>query len=151
MTEKKPINIQKIRNILADIESSIDELKILTSCSPEEFIKDKRNYALTEHYLRRALEGILTIGSHLLARLPVKTRDYQEIISSLGQEGILPTEFAERNKKLASYRNRLVHLYWEISPEELYKVVKQHLNDLSQFCSFYKKAVSNRQKFGFDV
>jgi uncharacterized protein YutE (UPF0331/DUF86 family) len=151
MTDRKPINLQKIRNILADIESSVEELKAITSCSLDDFKKDKRNYGLAEHYLRRALEGVLTIGSHILSRLPVKTKDYRQIILSLGEHGIVPVDFAEKNKKLASYRNRLVHLYWEVSVEELYQVIKQHIDDLSLFCFYYKEVIKNPQKFGLDV
>ncbi|RMG70848.1 MAG: DUF86 domain-containing protein [Nitrospirae bacterium] len=150
MTDRRPINIQKIRNILSDIELSIEELKAITSCSLEEFKKDRRNYGLAEHYLRRALEGILTIGSHILSRLPVKTKDYRQIILSLGEYKIVPMEFAEKNKNLASYRNRLVHLYWEVSMDELYQVIRQHLDDLTMFCIYYKEFIRNPQKFGLE-
>jgi len=34
---------------------------------------------------------------------------------------------------MAGYRNRLVHLYHNISEEELYDIVKEDLNDLKQF------------------
>jgi len=151
MTDKRPLNLQKIRNILSDIEGSMEELTALTSCSLEEFKKDRKNYGLAEHYFRRALEGILTIGSHILSRLPVKTRDYKQIILSLSERDIMPVDFGERNKKLASYRNRLVHPYWEVSMEELYQVIREHLNDLLQFCVYYKEVVKNPQRFGLDV
>lgn len=151
MTERRPINIQKIRNIISDIENSIEELKAITSCSLEDFKKDRRNYGLAEHYLRRALEGILTVGSHILSRLPAKTKDYRQIILSLGEYKIVPEEFAEKNKRLASYRNRLVHLYWDVSAEELYQVIKQHTDDLSMFCSYYKEVIKNPGKFGLDL
>jgi len=151
MTDRRPINIQKIRNILSDIEGSTEELKALTSCSLDEFKKDRRNYGLTEHYLRRALEGVLAIGSHILSRLPAKTKDYRQIILSLGEYRIVPAEFAEKNKRLAGYRNRLVHLYWEVSVEELYQVIKQHVDDLAMFCFYYKEVIKNPREFGLDV
>jgi uncharacterized protein YutE (UPF0331/DUF86 family) len=148
MNERIPLNIQKIRNIIADIEGNLEELKSLASLSLEEFRSDRKNYGLAEHYLRRSLEGILTIGSHILSRLPAKTKDYQQIIISLGEYGIIPKDFAEKNKRLASYRNRLVHLYWEVSLNELYTVIQQHLEDLTLFCRYFRDVLKTPERFG---
>ena len=90
----------------------------------------------------RALEGILAIGTHILSRLPnVKMKDYQSIIESLGTQNVIPKNFAEKNKKLSAYRNRLVHLYWEISEIELYEIIKQHLKDIDRFCNYFLKYI----------
>lgn len=148
MIEKRPLNTQKIRNILADIEVNLKELRSLVSSGFEEFRSDRKNYGLAEHYLRRTLEGILTIGSHILSRLPAKTKDYKQIILSLGEYGIIPVEFAERNKRLASYRNRLVHLYWEVTMDELFTVINQHLEDLYLFCKYFQEVLRDPERFG---
>ena len=150
MIKKAPVNIPKIRNILAQIEEGIRELETLSKLSLTDFLSDKRNYIVAEHYLRRSLEGILTIGSHFLSRINAKTKDYQQIILSLGEHGLIPKDFAERNKNLAGYRNRLVHVYWEITPEELYTVINQHLNDLIEFCKYYQAIFANLKKYGLE-
>lgn len=148
MIERRPLNIQKIRNILADIEGNLRELNLLVSEGLEKFLSERKNYGLAEHYLRRTLEGILTIGSHILSRLPAKTKDYKQIILSLGEYGIVPIEFAERNKRLASYRNRLVHLYWEVTMEELFTVITQHLEDMNLFCRYFQEVLRDPERFG---
>ena len=147
MIRSTPIDINKIRNNLVEIERNLKELSTFALMSTDEFMQDNKNYALAEHYLRRALEGILTIGTHLLSRLPAKTKDYQEIIVALGQQGIIPKDFAEKNKKLAGYRNRLVHVYWEVGAEELHAVIKTHLPDIEQFCSYYREVIKHPEKF----
>jgi len=147
MIKKAPVNISKIRNILAQIEEGIRELETLSKLSLTDFLSDKRNYIVAEHYLRRSLEGILTIGSHFLSRINAKTKDYQQIILSLGEHGLIPKDFAERNKNLAGYRNRLVR---EITPEELYTVINQHLNDLIEFCKYYQAIFANLKKYGLE-
>lgn len=149
MVRNIPLDLNKIRNLIADIRSSIDQLSIFTKMDFKEFKSDSKNYGLTEHYFRRALKGVLTIGTHFLSRLPVKTKDYQEIIIALGEQNIIPKEFAERNKKLAGYRNRLVHIYWEVSGEELYKVINQHLTDLERFCDYFQMVLQKPEKFRF--
>ena len=150
MIKKAPVNIPKIRNILAQIEEGIKELETLSKLTLTDFLSDKRNYIVAEHYLRRSLEGILTIRIHFLSRINAKTKDYQQIILSLGEHGLIPKDFAERNKNLAGYRNRLVHVYWEITPEELYTVINQHLNDLIEFCKYYQDILANLKKYGLE-
>lgn len=149
MSKHRAINVSKMINILSQIHEALEEMETLKRINKDEFVKDKRNYIVAEHYLRRALEGILTIGSHLLSRLEVKTKDYQEIIVSLGRYGLIPEDFAEKNKNLAGYRNRLVHIYWEITPEELYTVINQHFEDISNFYSYYREILKNPEKYGF--
>ncbi len=138
MIKYAPLDISKIKNLTAEVQTNIEELREFSLLSFEDFHKDKRNYGLSEHHLRRALEGILTIGTHILSRLPAtKTKDYQEIIISLGDYEVIPKDFAEKNRKLASYRNRMVHIYWEISEKEIYQIIKEHLSDLEKFCQYY--------------
>lgn len=143
MIKYAPLDIGKVKNLIAEVQENIKNLKDLTKISYSEFHKDHRNYGLCEHHLRRALEGVLTIGTHILSRLPVKTKDYQEIILSLAKHQIIPKVFAEKNRKLASYRNRLVHLYWEVFEEEIYKICREHLSDLEEFCQHYLKYIRN--------
>lgn len=132
-----PLDINKIKNLISEIQENIAALEEFSSMPLEEFKADRKNYGLCEHHLRRALEGVLTVGTHILSRLPAKTKDYQEIILSLGKLGIVPEDFAEKNKQLASYRNRMTHIYWEVSSDEIYKIIKEHLGDVEKFCEYY--------------
>ena len=146
-----PIDGNKIRDLIADIQDCIKKMSELSELSLDEFKTDPRNYPVAEHYVRRSLEGILTIGTHILSRLPVKTKDYQDIITELGKKGIVPMDFAERNKKLAGYRNRIVHLYWEVEEDEIYDVMKKHLRDLDMFCEYFREVLRFPKKFDLEV
>lgn len=151
MTRYIPIDTNKIRNLITDIENSINKLSDLSKLDIETFKADNNSYAVCEHHLRRALEGILTVSTHILSRLPVKTKDYQDIIISLAKQGIIPNDFAERNKKLAGYRNRLVHMYWEVSMEELHQIINQHIEDLKKFNRYFQEVLQDPKKFNLKI
>jgi len=34
---------------------------------------------------------------------------------------------------MAKFRNRLVHLYWEVDDAELYQILRENLSDLDRF------------------
>lgn len=146
-----PLDGNKIRELIADIQDCIKKMSELAGLSLDEFKANPLNYPVAEHYLRRSLEGILTIGTHIISRLPVKTKDYQDILTELGKNKIVPHDFAERNKKLAGYRNRIVHLYWEVGEDEIYEVIKNHLSDLDEFCEYFREVLRNPKIFNLEI
>ncbi|MGB9662661.1 MAG: DUF86 domain-containing protein [Moorellaceae bacterium] len=49
---------------------------------------------------------------------------------------ILPADFAQKIIGMAGYRNRLIHEYSKVTPEELYEILENWLNDLTLFCHY---------------
>ena len=47
--------------------------------------------------------------------------------------GVVEDDFKERLTKMARFRNRLVHLYWEIDPETVYQLLQDNLDDFKLF------------------
>lgn len=149
MTMYAPIDYEKVRNLIGEVQFNIQKLRGIVREGREAFVSNRDSYARGEHYFRRALEGILTIGTHILSRLPkTKTKDYQTLITSLGDYGVIPQEFAAKNKKLAAYRNRLVHLYWEVTSGELFTTIEKHLEDIDAFCVYFVEYIRKLEKSG---
>lgn len=121
------INKDLIHNRIDLINRSIARLKKMAALTREQFLADPDIYAITEHHLRRALESLFDTGRHIMAKQglghPV---DYRSIILTLGREQIIPPQFAEKIKGMAGYRNRLVHGYAEVTPEDKYRFPDYH-------------------------
>src|SRR3989338_7958397 len=101
----------------------------------EQFVADPKEFAVAEHHLRRALEAVFDIAGHIVSRFPYapgkRPKTIKEIARALGDKGVVDKEFAEKRLvKMAGYRNRLVHFYDEISPQELYRIVTSDLGDI---------------------
>jgi hypothetical protein len=84
------------------------------------------------HFSPEEKVGILK--KHLLEKVPVSTL--------CDQFGIHPTMFHRRliidqdlceRLVMAKFRNRLVHLYWEINPEKIFEIVQNNLKDFKLF------------------
>jgi len=71
MYEAPPIDKEKVTKLIKEIQESTERLKKLRKLSLKEFLSDKDNYAICEHHLRRALEGVLSLATHILSRLPI--------------------------------------------------------------------------------
>lgn len=152
-----PLSKIKIESKLAIIRESILELeKIGKQHSKEQFLADKNQFAIAEHYLRRALESIFDIGGHIISRFsysPAKRpKTFKEIALSLGERGIVDKKFAkDKLMEMAGYRNRLVHFYDEITVKELYQIIKKDLGDLEIFAQSVVKIAKNPEKIGLKI
>jgi uncharacterized protein YutE (UPF0331/DUF86 family) len=109
----------------------IEALQDLPIHNKEKFLASKHNVAAAESYLRRSLEALFDIGRHILIkRFGTPATEYKEIAKGLFEKNILQKEEAGILRKMAGYRNRMVHFYHEISPEELQEICSHHLDEI---------------------
>jgi len=119
------------------IQVSLRRLAKLAAVEESHFLADPDHFAIAEHHLRRALEAMFDIGRHIMAKKGLgHPRDYRSILTALGQERIIPLAFAQQITGMAGYRNRLVHGYAEVTPVEMYSLLKERLGDLDTFCRY---------------
>ena len=115
---------QGIREMLVAITS-------LPLASAAVFSSDLRMVAAGESFLRRALEGLLDFGRHVLAKGFGKVvPEYAAIADELAAQGILTVDDARKLRMMARYRNRMVHFYDDITPAELYEILTKERGDV---------------------
>lgn len=124
-----------VRRVAADRLALIDELlrdiRSLPLADRDLFLADRRNVWAAESCLRRILEALLDLGRHILAKgFGLGITEYKEIATQLQAQGVLQEHEATLLRLLAGYRNRLVHFYHEVSPDELYEICARQLSDL---------------------
>ena len=113
------------------ISQMMDSLKDLHLEEKAAFLADRHKIAAAESYLRRALEALFDIGRHILAkRFAYPATEYKEIAKGLSENKVLVEKEAELMRKMAGYRNRMVHFYHEITPEELHEICLYHLSEI---------------------
>ena len=131
------IRIELVNDRIDQIRSSVHRLEGLSRLQLDEFVSEPDNFAIAEHHLRRALESLLDIGRHILAKGGFgKPVDYTDVIAGLGANGVIPMDFASGIRGMAGYRNRLVHAYAEVTSEEIYALLTTRLNDFRKFCEY---------------
>jgi uncharacterized protein YutE (UPF0331/DUF86 family) len=113
------------------IREMLDRINALPLESYEQFTGDSRNAGAAESYLRRALDALLDLGRHILAKgFGLAVPEYKEIAQNLAAQGILNEADGSLLEKMAGYRNRMVHYYQEISGRELYEICTRQQGDL---------------------
>jgi uncharacterized protein YutE (UPF0331/DUF86 family) len=87
-----------------------------------------------ERNLQVAIECVLDIGNHIIAEKGFETpEDNEDVVRILGNERVIPPEFAGRIKGMAGLRNVLVHEYTGIDYRLLYSYLMNRLDDLREF------------------
>ena len=128
------LNTARILELVRFIEICLQEIRPFSKIPQEEFLADRKNPPFLESYLRRALEAVFDIGRHILARTSgFKEIEYKAIAKQLGEKEIITRELSDILYVMAGYRNRMVHFYKEVSPEELYYIAVNHLKDIERF------------------
>ena len=129
------INKILVQQRLLMLKQYIQQLESIADTDKEEFCQDKIKSAAAESYLRRALEVVFDIGRHILAKsgLPDLAMEYKSIARGLVEYNVVPEILGKKLIQMAGYRNRMVHLYYRVTEEELLEIISNDLDDFRVF------------------
>lgn len=120
---------------LALLEEYLRDLEeVKTDYNLEDFMANKVIRRYTERTLQIAIEACLDIANHIISyqglREPLDNKDSFQV---LFEEEIIPKELTERLKKMAQFRNVVVHDYIRVNPEIVFAIVQKNLSDIAAF------------------
>jgi uncharacterized protein YutE (UPF0331/DUF86 family) len=127
--------IDKVNIRLKKILEYVKYLKKFQDIELEELEKDFEKRGAIERYFQLAGEAVIDIANLFNAEYrfrPAETA--KESILILGEEGVIPRNFAKEFAGMAGFRNILVSDYLKID----YKKVKENLDNLADFEKFAK-------------
>jgi uncharacterized protein YutE (UPF0331/DUF86 family) len=76
----------------------------------------------------------LDLANHVIAAEGWRSpQDYFDSFRILNEQGLIPAEFLPTLRQIVSLRNRLVHLYWQVDEEILYRTLQEDLGDFDRF------------------
>lgn len=121
------VRIEKIRANLVDLRN-------LSKLSYDEFKSQDMNIAAAERMLQISIQAMLDIGNHIIAEKGFEEPlEYKDVFVILGRRGVFDKDFVSTLTEMVGLRNRLAHVYLEVSPEKLYKFITTELGDFEKF------------------
>lgn len=122
-------------------------LNDLRTIQADKFISDPKIYGSAERFLHLAIECTLDIGNHIISLKQFRRpSDYREIFTILGEQKILPKELVSEFEKMAQFRNRLVHVYWDLDHKFVYKILQTSLRDFDKFAKYIVDFIERENK-----
>jgi uncharacterized protein YutE (UPF0331/DUF86 family) len=141
------MNKEKVLRQLAMLNGYLRELVTIRNIPQEEFEENTLIRAAAERLLQVAIETIQNIGNHIIATKGYRSpKDYADIFKVLEEEKIVPGDFSEQLQKMARFRNRLVHLYWDIEAKIIYDIIQDRLGDFQRFAQIVLEEMEREEK-----
>ena len=124
----------EITSKLEQLDEYVTILKGYQHFKIEDLQADHTLKGAVERYLEIALECTIDIGEMMISREKLKRPEsYQEVFLILGEQAILPGNFAMKFAPSAGLRNRLVHMYAKIDIVKLHYYLQNNIGDIEQF------------------
>jgi uncharacterized protein YutE (UPF0331/DUF86 family) len=124
---------EKILKIVSELRKSVRRLQSLRNLSQDKFIKDPDKIGSAKYHFIVAIESSIDMCNHIISRNGYRVpEDYADTFRVMAEVGTITEDFSEELIKMAKFRNRLVHIYWEINDKQLYQILQNNLDDFKK-------------------
>lgn len=124
----------KLDQMLANLRRYAGALRELAGTPKTEFLGNPDKIGNAKYHFVIAIECCIDISNHVIAsenfRFP---KDNADSFTVLAEHGVVPRVHEDSLRAMAQFRNRLVHLYWNVADERVYEYLQESLPDLERF------------------
>ncbi|MCX6731645.1 MAG: DUF86 domain-containing protein [Candidatus Parcubacteria bacterium] len=133
-----------IKYKMSDIQGYFWELEPILKNDTRNIIEDSLKLRTIERLFQLIIDTSIDINTHIITELDLLVpNDYQGTFATLGENKILPTEFALKIAPSVGLRNLIVHKYGRVDikrmVDDIKKEISQYLEYLKFINSFLKK------------
>jgi len=128
------VDKQKIENLFAVLDNYLAAAKELSQLAEEEYLSDKKNIYSGRYLLQISIETCINISNHIVAKEKLGIpKEYADTFKILHENKIISKSLLETLILMTRFRNRVVHLYWDIDDKLVFEVMKKNFNDFFEF------------------
>jgi len=128
------IDKQKIESLFKELDTYLKEVKQLSLLSEVEYLTNVRNIYSGRYLLQISIETCINIGNHIISREALGIpKDYSDTFRILQSNNIISTSLLERLILMTRFRNRIVHLYWDIDDKLVLEIIKNNYEDFINY------------------
>lgn len=121
-------------SLLKLLEEYLQDLRQAQGVTWKEFAENKMLRRYVERTLQMAIECCLDLGSHIISDERFREpEDNKDVFAVLDEHGVIPEAGVTDLKKMAQFRNVIVHVYARIDPALVFDVLQKRLDDLEDF------------------
>lgn len=140
-------NQDKVRKITSEILTALERLNELKRLTKKEFLSDPHKIGSAKYNFIVSIEGIIDLCNHVISKNAFRTpEDYADTFRVMNERGAFDKKFTETLIQMARFRNRLVHIYWEVDDNELYKLIQDRLGDIRLFLKKFGQFIGQSKK-----
>ena len=123
-----------MRKITSEVLSALQRLEDLGRIPEAEFVTDPHKVGSAKYSLIVAIEGTVDLSNHVISKNGFRTpEDYADTFRVMEENGVFDADFTSALIQMARFRNRLVHIYWDIDDGEICRIIQTRLQDIRRF------------------
>ncbi|MEA3373966.1 MAG: DUF86 domain-containing protein [Campylobacterota bacterium] len=124
----------RIKKKIVKLRSNISLLESYAPDCKERFLKDPMYEGALLHYLYLVSDGCIALAEMVIKEKNLEQPEsYAEAIDVLGDNGVIPREFAYDFARIASFRNFLAHDYEKIDHLVICEQALAKLTDIKTY------------------
>jgi uncharacterized protein YutE (UPF0331/DUF86 family) len=124
----------KLDQMLSNLRAYVGVLRQLATVPRQTFLSDHDKIGNAKYHLLIAIECCIDVANHVIAsenyRFP---KDNADSFTVLIEHGVLPSSDREPLRAMARFRNRLVHVYWDVDDAKVHEYLQSGIDDLARF------------------
>lgn len=125
---------EKMVRLVSELRKSVARLRDISRLPLKVFLKDPDKIGSCKYHFIVAIESCIDISNHIISRNGYRVpEDYADTFHVMGEVRAIDPDFSEELMSMAKFRNRLVHLYWEIDDRQLYEILQTRQGDFKKF------------------
>ncbi|MDG6229037.1 MAG: DUF86 domain-containing protein [Candidatus Thermoplasmatota archaeon] len=135
----------KISKLSSEMLHALSQLDSLAQMEKTDFISDPITIAAAKYYLIVCIEAAIDLCNHIISKNKLRAPDdYADVFKVMGENHFFPSSFVDRLMQMARFRNRLVHIYWQIDVDIVYTILQDDLSDFERFLEYLREALNNK-------
>jgi uncharacterized protein YutE (UPF0331/DUF86 family) len=127
-------NLDRIRNIVGEINAAFAKLEKIKKLSKEEFLVSPEKIDSAKYNLIVVMEGAIDICNHIAVKAGGHApTSYADCFAILEELKVLSPGLSTKLKLMAKFRNLFVHLYLKVDNDRVYDIIKQDISNISEY------------------
>jgi len=133
---------EAIRTKIEKIEEYLKILELMEKDCEQKFSDPLFRGALL-HYLYLTADSCISLAEMIIKERNFRTpQTYSEAIDILGENGIIPSDFAYDFARIGGLRNFLAHDYEKVDMKRICKEVLRKIPDIKRYLSYLRNFMS---------
>jgi uncharacterized protein YutE (UPF0331/DUF86 family) len=131
---------EKMVRLVSELRRSVGRLRELSKLSQEDFLNDPDKIGSSKYHFIVAIESSIDMCNHVIARNGYRVpEDYADTFKVMAEAGAFDADFSDDLRNMAKFRNRLVHLYWQVDDQQVFEIIRNRLDDFKKFLDFISR------------
>jgi len=136
---------EKVTALSSQLVQACGYLQDLGRMQKDTVLGNPHLIASAKYHLIVGIEAAIDLANHLIAKERWRApEDYADTFRIMEEHGLVDAEFSARLQRMARFRNRLIHIYWDIDDETIYTLLQEDIHDIEEFLTEYLRFLQTK-------